>query len=90
MWVRFFESFEEGILGGFVHGVGGSDDEKVVAGFAIIREGEKFTQLIDANGLSFFGSVGLQDQGMLELEVGSGRYDEDGAAGALSDGGELA
>lgn len=63
---RLLESFEEGVLGGFVHGIGRGNHEKAVAGLATIGEGDELADLFDgdeAGGLRF---VGGEEEGILE------------------------
>ncbi len=61
---RFFKSFEEGVLGGFVHGVGRGDDEKAIFRFTTVRQSEKLANLLDGNDTSGFRLVGIEVEGV--------------------------
>ena len=61
---RLFESLEEGVLGGFVHGVGRSDDEKAILRLAAVRQSEKLANLLDGNDAGGFRLVGIEVEGV--------------------------
>lgn len=61
---RFFKSLEEGVLGGFVHGVGRGDDEKAIFRLAVVRQSEKLANLFDGNDASDFRLVRIEIEGV--------------------------
>lgn len=68
---RLLESLEEGVLGGFVHGVGRSDDEKAIFRLAAVRQSEKLANLLDGNDAGGFRLVGIEVEGVFRgWEVG--------------------
>ncbi len=62
--LRLFESLEEGVLGGFVHGVGRGDDKKAIFRLAAVRQSEKLADLLDGNDASGFRLVRIEVEGV--------------------------
>ncbi len=87
MAMRFwlFESFEESVLGGFVHSIGGCDDKETVVDLAAIRGGEKLADLLNANNVAGFAFVGTEVERRGEMELQIGRDDKNTAAGLTGD-----
>ena len=67
---RLFESLEEGVLGGFVHGVGRSDDKKAIFRLAAVRQSEELANLLDGNDASGFRFVGIEVEGVFRGRQG--------------------
>lgn len=83
--VWLFDGFKEGILRGFVHGVGGGDNEKAVSGFVMLSVGGKFSDLFNGDDVSFFAGVGFEKESPGKFGTLLRRDDEDRAASALGD-----
>lgn len=64
MRLRLFESFEEGVLGGEIEGVGRRDEEEALGCAAGMSELEEITQLFNGDDLGLFIGVGAEDEWM--------------------------
>lgn len=82
---RLLESFEEGVLGGFVHGVSRCDDEKTVGLFSATSESEETADLFDGDGGGFLFVFGAEVERVLDVELRLIRYDKNTTADVGSD-----
>lgn len=89
MCLRLFKGLEKGVLGGFIHSVGGSNYEKPFAGFAIISLGEEVADLLDTNNTGGFVFARADVDRCGEVQLGVGGHYKDGAASASGDLGDF-
>lgn len=62
-----FKSFEESVLGGFIHDVSWGDDEEAFGSFAVIGETKEITHLFDGDYGSGFRLVGIETERIFEF-----------------------
>lgn len=62
MRLGLLKSLEKSVLGGFVHGVSGANDEIALGGLATIRQCDKLADLLDTNNISFLSRVRLKSE----------------------------
>lgn len=67
MGLGFFKSFEESVLGGFIHGVSWGDDEEALGSFAVIGETKEITHLFDGDYGSGFRLIGIETERIFEF-----------------------
>lgn len=89
MCLRLFKGLEKGVLGGFIHGVGGSNYKKSLASLAIISLGEEVADLLNTNDTGGFVFAGADVDRRGEIQMGVGGHYKDSAASAGGDLGDF-
>lgn len=85
----FFEGFKKSVLCGFVHGVGWTNDEKTISGFATVCQSDEFANLVNGNNGTFGFGVGFEGERLFEIYFRFVGQNENGALGACGDCGNL-